>query len=532
MTLQHVRCLPTFLSFVALLSLVACGGGGNSSDASTALPPQQIVANASSIANGSVDVDLKTTVQITFDAAPSTDGLADAVSLSGNGTPTAVALSVSGNVLTIAPTAPLHPRTSYTLTVKAGTKAVNGTTLRADFRLAFKTIAALFEYARLAPPDSKFLSIGPTLMAATDLNGDARPDVVQLTGLPSALATGFNPGYSLSIYLQNAAGGLDKVQEIDYVIDPSTVYDRTYSKVVLLDIDGDGRPEIVVPEYKVGDAVESGLRIFKAGSDGQFVATGFVPSVNVKQIEVLDVDGDGRKDLVGTSLNNYGGAMQVFWNRGTGLVASPEVILESGQYDLGVTDLDHDGRPELVLGLTSFTIAPPNPATRFMAFSRSGDAVVLDGSLSGFVSGVCAALHQCTSMSFIDVTGDGWDDLVFGEGAFYRRTPNGGFSLEWQIPFGAGGPVLTVADMDGDGLKDLAIVDFAEIGGSLNNFTAVAFARRSLTFEYSSAFILPTFDTPTSTGAVVVVDFDGNGLPDILTSTGNDGISLMRQVGS
>jgi hypothetical protein len=393
--------------------------------------------------------------------------------------------------------------------------------------LTFKTKLASFEYANLVPVDRKFLSIGPPLIAVADIDGDGRPDVVQLTGMPSAMSTGFNPGYALSIYLQNASGGLDKVQEIDFEISSSSVQDRTYSRVLLLDIDGDGRPEIVVPEYAYGNPADSGLRIFKRDATGQFVVSGFIASLNVGVVEALDVDGDGRKDLVGIGADNGGSSLQVFWNTAAGLVPSPPVALApvllptQGQYQIAVTDFDHDGTPELIVG---------REGQAMTAFSRNGQYGIAQKFDLGLPSGGCDAPVECTVMGFVDVDSDGWADVVFGNGAIYRRTPGGGYALEAVHAFNVGSAIFNVADMDGDGRNDLAIVSIVFVQGQPNWTLAVAFPNQATkTFEYSDVFFLPA-DSVVS-GGVAVADFDGNGLPDVLLALPNYGISIVRQVG-
>jgi hypothetical protein len=353
----YLRAPAYLTSVVAAFALYGCGGGGGGGSSNgTPGDAVQIRVIASSIPTGSDGVDPKAALQITFDAPPTTESLTSNVALDGNGATSGVSLSVTGSVLTVTPVRPLRPRTDYTLTIKAGTRSTNGSTLASDYKLTFKTKLASFEYANLVPVDRKFLSIGPPLIAVSDIDGDGRPDVVQLTGMPSAMSTGLNPGYALSMYLQNAAGGLDKVQEVDFEISSSSVQQRTYSRVILLDIDGDGRPEIVVPEYAYGNPTDSGLRIFKRDGSGHFVMSGFIASLNVDVIEALDVDGDGRKDLVGIGSDNGGSSLQVFWNTAAGLVPSPPMALApvvlptQGQYQIVVTDFEHDGTPELIVG--------------------------------------------------------------------------------------------------------------------------------------------------------------------------------------
>ena len=75
--------------------------------------------------------------------------------------------------------------------------------------------------------------------------------------------------------MQAPNGQFVQSQEIDSIVG-SPIFLEQFAGVALMDVDGDGLPEIVVPEYKVGDAVTSGLRIFKRDLAGQFHAVAFM----------------------------------------------------------------------------------------------------------------------------------------------------------------------------------------------------------------------------------------------------------------
>ena len=127
-----------------------------------------------------------------------------------------------------------------------------------------------------------------------------------------------------------------------------------------------------------------------------------------------------------------------------------------------------------------------------------------------------------------DVTGDGFVDLVVtvlegasvavaaGDGAgnfaptvFHPYDPSGFFSATF----------ITIADVTGDGDPDLLVTRFDAgevvvlVGDGQGNF-----------FESGSS----PFAVGPSARTTVVDDFDGDGRPDIATST-QDGVAVLRQ---
>jgi hypothetical protein len=279
------------------------------------------------------------------------------------------------------------------------------------------------------------------------------------------------------------------------------------------DFNGDGKPDVAV-----FDSTGNGLYISRntstAGSPSkaasQLVSTGWS---SVKNIAVVDWDGDGKDDIVGQS----GDALLVWRSTssatsfsftaystlGTGMATVSEV--------LPMGDFNGDGKPDLAV------------------YGSSGDQlyVSLNTSTPGNPSKaagqlVSAGWSTVTNLSAVDWDGDGKADLVgqSGDGYLLWRSTSSGSSISFApyITLGTGMAtatrVLQPTDFDGDGKPDLGV-----FGASGDNF-------------YISRNTSTPGNPSKSAGQLVsggwgtvkhlmTADFDGDGKEDILASSGD-----------
>ena len=532
---MHTR-IQNRLVLVLLSLLIACGGGGSggaSSPTEEPTKPTTLAVTYSSIPANAVGFDPREGFYLIFNGDLGNLLLTpNLVQLTDGGSVVPITVAALGRTLTVAPNAPLKLRTDYKLTIKAGFTAT-GSKLGGDYVLSFKTDVVVFDTQQVALNDPSLNGSRDPLIAAGDFNGDGRQDIVELARLQNHSATAYPPivGYTLNLYAQNAQGGFEKAQQIDYAVGGS-IPTLNVSKVVLLDIDGDSVPEILVPEFKNLDESDNGLRVFSRGSDGRFQATGFIVSAYVQQLYLGDVDGDGRPDLIGGATGNYAAGFQVFLNEGsktasapTGLLVMPVVDLPFGFPELAATSLNHDGTRQILVNSYRGTSPGQTLATHLSIYSQGARGVfALDTTLTPLVDNVCAGYAACVGMTVIDIDADGLPDLLFAEArpnsvAYVRRGNAFVKGFENQL-----GGYVKVAEADGDGLSDLMIVSS---GG--DPFVAIAVGNRSTNFLYSTIYPVPLRNDITTGAAFAIADMNGDGLPDIVIDEVNSGIYVMFQ---
>src|SRR5262249_27579624 len=122
------------------------------------------------------------------------------------------------------------------------------------------------------------------------------------------------------------------------------------SGVAAGDVDGDGKPDIVV-----GDANGSGVYVVLGNGDGTFKAP--VPYATgggtINSIAIADFNGDGKPDIVfcGYTIFPPAGAAGILFGNGHGTF-KPVTALSgfgSAPESLVVGDFNHDGSPDLAI---------------------------------------------------------------------------------------------------------------------------------------------------------------------------------------
>lgn len=283
---------------------------------------------------------------------------------------------------------------------------------------------------------------------------------------------------------------------------------RTYetgargTSLVVLDLDGDGRPDLAATDFRgsVAVATNSGrgsfeqTRVFRTGRSPGSLAAG-------------DLDGDQSPDLV--TSNARGGTVSVLLNSGAGSFG-PKTDYRVGQFPMSamIGDVDGDGSLDIVV-------------------TKQVDSLLLLNRGDGtFRTGPPLSVGRIGALA--DLNGDGKLDLVsLGERTASVILGLGGARFAAGVPYRTGdNPVLAAGDLNGDGAVDLVTANYGSERGT-GDTISVLLNKGDGTFRRHHDFT--TGEYPKS---VAIVDVTGDKKPDIVsTDEETADVSILKNVG-
>jgi hypothetical protein len=354
---------------------------------------------------------------------------------------------------------------------------------------------------------------GPIHTAIGDLNGDGRPDLV--------LGNAYS--HVISIFQNLSTNGLLTTSSFATRIDLPPIggtSDNPYG-LVAADVNGDGKLDLVVC-----DRGGNRILIYRNYSSGGTLTTNsfaaplaFAVGADPRYVRVVDLDGDGRPDLVcGCTGANVVSILQNIGAPGSLTTASFATHVDlpagAGARDMAVGDLDGDGRPDLAV------VNADGPSVSIYRNLMTGPGTIGTGSFTTQVQ-LPAPAGPLTIASG-DLDGDGKPDLVIGCwggtcASVYRNLASPGSlstsSFAARIDFGTAGVVHIVAlgDLNGDAKPDIALV--AEMNSNLSVFQNLSTPG---SFTGSSLGSRVDYATGWNPWGVSVGDLDGDGRPDVV----------------
>jgi YD repeat-containing protein len=270
--------------------------------------------------------------------------------------------------------------------------------------------------------------------------------------------------------------------------------------LLVVDVNGDGKQDIVT-----ANANSSDLSVLLSRGDGTFqseqrFAAGDGFSRGPTSLVSGDVNGDGRIDLI-TSNTFVSDTVSVLLGNGDGTFqAQQHIAVGESPNAAAVADLDGDGKLDIVAANTD-----------------SGDISVLLGSGDGtfqpeqrFPAGD-GPYAGPVSVTAADLNGDGRPDLVarirfsndlsllFGNG-------NGSFQSQQRLPLSASPLSVAIADLNNDGKLDIVTT-------LSTNHAAVFLGIGDGTYQAEQIFPIGV-----SPSMVFIGDVNGDGKPDVVTA--------------
>jgi hypothetical protein len=187
-------------------------------------------------------------------------------------------------------------------------------------------------------------------VAVKDVNGDGKPDVVVANLCTNSTCTASSVGVLL-----NRGDGTFK---------PALTYDSGGlfpDGIAIADVNGDGKPDIIVADSSGNQAVDPGVvAVLLGNGDGTFQTP--VPyssgAYGAAGVAYADMNGDGKRDMVvancsatSGSCTGGGGDVGVLLGKGGGTFQAPITFAPGGNtpFGIAVKDLNGDKEPDIVV---------------------------------------------------------------------------------------------------------------------------------------------------------------------------------------
>jgi FG-GAP-like repeat len=346
------------------------------------------------------------------------------------------------------------------------------------------------------------------LLASGDINGDGVPDLI----VPDRFGI-------LSVVLGQKQRSIPSAESFT---------PTNGANVSAGDVNGDGKLDLLVP----GSSTPAPGTLYLNQGNGQFEQAG---SPSGEGILLADLDGDGLAEMIGSDGTNI-----LIW-KGTGdpnfggapIEISPPAGVGFAAPQMQIADVDGDGRPDIILpnvilynqGNLSFLVLPVNFGginSPFVIANFNHDGL-LDIATGGFtLLGEANRTFRTVTPNNLNITAgnfaavgdfnlDGFPDVVFGgngspiviyysrgDGTFYEQ------SLLNVRPISDFSQALAVADFNGDGRPDILACLF------LSEQCVV------YTNDGRGGFQRSYFASGANSIGVLAADLNGEGKPDVV----------------
>lgn len=299
---------------------------------------------------------------------------------------------------------------------------------------------------------------------------------------------------------------------------------RGYS-AALGDLDGDGKPEMVVANYinQVSPFNPTSISVYRNQSTPGTVSYADsvsyqVGSTQLYGVFIFDIDMDGRPDIIAHS---GGTALYIFRNVSTApgtitLASRQDYYPANGSWAITFGDMDNDGKPDIIYGGNSKAWIIRNTSVPGLISFDAAFSVQMNDP---------AEFCNTTDVKVGDLDGDGKNDIVTANyncskvGVCRNLSTPGLLSFGTYFTFTSSGQThgVAIGDLNNDGKPEIVAVNRSVS-------TSHIFQNQN-----SGALSAASFMSPVNIGSgastVLIQDVNGDGKPDILCSNGG-GVSI------
>ena len=342
----------------------------------------------------------------------------------------------------------------------------------------------------------------PGSLVVADVNGDGKPDVI--------VSNYGGTVYSVGVLLGNGDGTF---QPVLLAYTESAAQFKDLGAVSVADLNGDGKPDLIVAICCLSNG-DAAATVLLGNGDGTFQSPASYDTDGgfASALVVSDVNGDGKPDIVVT---NWNGTVGVLLGNGDGTFQP--ALLSASPADPGcltIADVNRDGRPDaLVCSEASVAVLLGNGNGTFQSFTNKNfftgyctpAAVVADvnGDTLPDIVAPNAGPNDCGPEGFAGIL------LGNGDGAFNSEI---NYLAVNYTNIGVGG--AAVADLNGDGKLDVVVASGEGLYYPVQGSVGVLLGNGDGTFQASTSF----GSGGLSANSVVIADVNGDGRPDVLVA--------------
>jgi hypothetical protein len=301
----------------------------------------------------------------------------------------------TATALAVPPTVPHVYAKAGTYTATLRVRDIGLRVATASVQVVVPRVAAFTLAGALPDPDGT--------VAIGDLNGDGHPDVI-------------TAGRDIHVFFGNGRGGFTAgpTTAVPTEADPGCpqcpVVGGFADGLAAGDFDNDGHLDLAIGE-NIGLSPDSGaglVLVLRGDGAGHFTRLSATRTTWPRELTVTDLNGDGKPDLLAFSTQNFGSpgdpGTSVLLNDGTGhFSATTPTAGPDAKLAVGLGDLNGDGYPDLVIG-GELSENDTQPVL---------DVVLNDGH--GHFTTVASSLPLAavpTSLTVLDADHDGHPDVL------------------------------------------------------------------------------------------------------------------------
>ncbi|MES2061786.1 MAG: FG-GAP-like repeat-containing protein [Bacteroidota bacterium] len=362
----------------------------------------------------------------------------------------------------------------------------------------------------------------PYSVAICDLDGDGKPDLLSANSTGNTLTVFKNRGSS------GAIGSSSFADKQSFVTGPGA------SVVKTIDVDGDGKPDVVVG-YHTGNSISVFINTTTAGTISFNTRIDLIAGPAPAALDVGDIDKDGKPDIV--TANTKGNTISVIRNTTTSgavsFAAPVTFAVGSRPNAIVLADLNRDNKPDVIVSnFESKTLSVFRSTATAGVINTATFAAKFDLAVAGSPTAVAAidvdgdtntmpeiiATYYTPTKSVVTIRRN-----AIALGATFVAT---GFATPVEFVTGSEPVGIAFGDIDGDQKTDIITTNYNAKSVSVLRNTETN--KTITTASFAAKVDFAVGEVPV---AAVVADLDADQFPDIVVACyGDNNISVLHTV--